>query len=327
MYAANGRGPMRDSQVGRARRRSGVLQVDAPSQRTGFTLIELLVVVAIIALLISILLPSLQRARAQARQVICNTHLMSMGKTSRLYAADNKDFIPRGIQGFGANEYQIFATALIKYFGYTGDSTKLFVGNQDGVKHREWVMDLVRQIPQYQCPDFPDEASAEIDNSGGKWIPRWGTCPFDYDVSAFAIPYTRDSITHDTDLQWVPGGGNYQGEAPGPHYVGASKLEDFPPGTSPSGFIYVTEVHKYMPWDPRRIGLRFFTCFYASQLPFAGKPRIANDQRHPAGINALFFDSHAQTMELHQMDPGFPQVLSKRLRWFTILPDDYVEPG
>lgn len=58
-------------------------------QGRGFTLIELLVVVAIIALLVAILLPSLKRARDQAKQVVCLTNLGSLGKASNIYAADD----------------------------------------------------------------------------------------------------------------------------------------------------------------------------------------------------------------------------------------------
>ena len=74
-------------QPGQYHRRAG--EVGAPSR--GFTLIELLVVVAIIALLISILLPSLSRARAQTRQVVCGTQLKQFGTAFQLYFNDNDD--------------------------------------------------------------------------------------------------------------------------------------------------------------------------------------------------------------------------------------------
>ncbi len=63
-------------------------------QQTGFTLIELLVVVAIIALLISILLPSLSRARAQARTTLCLSNVAQITKSFLLYASDYNETPP-----------------------------------------------------------------------------------------------------------------------------------------------------------------------------------------------------------------------------------------
>jgi prepilin-type N-terminal cleavage/methylation domain-containing protein len=65
------------------------------ASRRGFTLIELLVVVAIIALLIAILLPSLGAARERAKKAACLANLHGIGSAMHIYANENRDVLPQ----------------------------------------------------------------------------------------------------------------------------------------------------------------------------------------------------------------------------------------
>jgi prepilin-type N-terminal cleavage/methylation domain-containing protein len=135
----------------------------------GFTLIELLVVVAIIALLISILLPSLGSARAQARTTQCGSRIAQIGKAFILYWDDYNETPPftcigRGVDGSDPNfcEKPVTATGwttgpenwLAEY-----DALNIMWDQYESVWPKNWarggtLFTYTRYESVYRCPEF-----------------------------------------------------------------------------------------------------------------------------------------------------------------------------
>lgn len=113
-----------------------------------FTLIELLVVVAIIAMLISILLPSLRGAREQARSVVCGQALHGMGNGLNNYTTENADWIP----GYNTSGVRVRALRL----AWNGAPNVLFQSTLP-VQSWDWLTPLLTgdtELPSVRAKRF-----------------------------------------------------------------------------------------------------------------------------------------------------------------------------
>jgi prepilin-type N-terminal cleavage/methylation domain-containing protein len=90
-----------------------------PRPSSAFTLVELLVVIGIIAVLVAILLPSLNRGREAARRVQCLSNLRQIGLLTRFYASTNHDQVPIGyLWGYKMWDYTVWIDTYPTMLGY-----------------------------------------------------------------------------------------------------------------------------------------------------------------------------------------------------------------
>ena len=129
----------------------------SPRRYPAFTLVELLVVIGIIALLISVLLPTLGKAREASRAANCLSNLRQINTAFILFANDHKGFLPQiGAAGTGAASFDINGTptnVAVRWFGGLYGSPQKF-HPQASMLAKYWGTANVAGCPSFDVDDF-----------------------------------------------------------------------------------------------------------------------------------------------------------------------------
>lgn len=243
--------------------------------RKGFTLIELLVVVSIIALLIAILMPALNKARAQAKSAVCLSNLKQIGLAAYMYRDAYNDTLPRDVAQYEAGKPQAWFLLFMPFLG----------------EHKPENNDY-RAVDLFQCPSFPVQGK-------GKPYPMAGY-PAGVPNELQTVDYVSNAWDNGINEQRKPEMISRLNGRPSE----IAYLADHEAGNWRPVILDETDLHgDYATLDVWKLP--------HTQTGPDGVRRVAAD-RHSQGCNYLFFDGHAENISTKEVEK-MQQIASKTM--------------
>lgn len=155
--------------MGSSPMRLDACRVNGRRTREGFTLVELLVVIGIIGVLISILLPALNKARAQAKMIACQSNLRQIGMGFLMYANENRLCLPPLAENLASNPVPRSGAGM-HWYEFLGEGHYVPSGAVgDPMTSRGYFSGI------WRCPEVTEEQMAAITGSFG-WGGGYGIC-------------------------------------------------------------------------------------------------------------------------------------------------------
>jgi len=236
----------------------------------GFTLVELLVVIGIIALLISILIPTLGKARNQAQRIKCQANLQQIGQVWHMYANENDGWFPILFE-----ERLNSSGAKVRYSN--GNWALLFADNRPlKVDYRSMMKDRYK-MPSgniFYCPNYRSYTGSDT-NSDWSYT-RTDTSsglPPDYYTVPVSYSFYAGNASAETYSKVL------RNNVPPPFKASDKRLAERP--------IAFDETNYYAP--PYNAWITYGFSNHFEKAPY------------PAGGNALFGDGHAEWRGWKQM--------------------------